>query len=433
MNNSSSHPEFVGSDSYEGYSVGFIPVLVTIKITIIALAIAGNSLVCLAVALNSRLRRSATNYFLVSLAVADILTASTHMTLGVDLWLKDFYWSYSEVVCEFYAAMYLIAAPCSILNLLAVSVDRYLALSKPLQYRHGSLMTRKKALLTIASLWTYSFITALLPVMGWNVSPHSLEDGACYFNLTKGYILSSSVINFFIPMVIMCIIYGKIYRIANAANVRQNARPSLVSNSSFSFAGKGTTTSITELRSPVRKSSEGQPVFDSSSESGTELQPVGQSKSTTGQTSNAVDNNNKKKKCPVLTAKMQNIIPEKVEAFRRSRLAKQGRRERNETKLLRRSSTRVNEQRYFRSNMKAAQTVALIVSCFVLCWMPHTIVSFTSLLCPECFMDAPLELFPVLLVLAYANSCINPFLYGLQRRDFRNTFKKILKFHCASR
>lgn len=435
MNNSSG-AFYAGS--FPGYSPGFVPTVAAVTIIIIILALAGNILVCLAIGLNSRLRKQVTNYFLVSLAVADILTAGLHMTLAVDSMLKDFRWNFTEEACKLYITMYLFAAPSSIFSLLAVSVDRFLALSKPLQYRHAGLMSRKRALVTIASLWIYSFIYALLPVIGWKSHPRHVENGYCYYNLTKSYIISSSVLNFCIPNVIMCIIYGKIYCIAKAANFRQNGRPRLVSNSSFSVSGescktiKGTITSFTELRSPTQKhdSAAGTTGGDSqsSSESGNELQPVAPEQNLT-----VKRQKNKQPKCPALPSKMQSILPKRVEVFRHSGLANKGRVKRKHTKLLRRSSTRANranEQKFFKTNMKAAQTVALIVSCFMVCWMPNTVCSFVIVLCPTCIAHVPLELLQIFLTLTYVNSCINPLLYGLQRRDFRNAFKKILQFRC---
>ena len=176
MNNSSFHGMYFSPR----YSTRLVASISATMIVIIVLALAGNLLVCLAIALNNRLRKQVTNYFLLSLAVADILTASLHMTFAVDSMLKGFRWSLSETICELYITMYLISVPSSIFSLLAVSVDRYLALSRPLQYRHAGLMTRRRALITIASLWIYSFIYAILPVMGWTSRPHHLIHGVCF-------------------------------------------------------------------------------------------------------------------------------------------------------------------------------------------------------------------------------------------------------------
>lgn len=53
----------------------------------------------------------------------------------------------------------------SILNLVAISLDRYLAITRPIQYR--SLMTAKRAKLLIAGAWVVSFCICLPPLLGW--------------------------------------------------------------------------------------------------------------------------------------------------------------------------------------------------------------------------------------------------------------------------
>lgn len=96
---------------------------VVIEIIIALLSISGNVLVCWAVAINTTLK-NATNYFLVSLAVADILVGllaipfAITISLGIQL---DFYG------CLFLACFVLVLTQSSIFSLLAIAIDRYLA------------------------------------------------------------------------------------------------------------------------------------------------------------------------------------------------------------------------------------------------------------------------------------------------------------------
>lgn len=102
---------------------------IAVELLMAALAIAGNVLVCWAVALNSRLK-TATNYFLVSLAVADVavglLAIPFAVTISVGL-TTDFH------ACLFLACFVLVLTQGSIFSLLAVAVDRYLAIKIPLR------------------------------------------------------------------------------------------------------------------------------------------------------------------------------------------------------------------------------------------------------------------------------------------------------------
>lgn len=102
---------------------------IVIEIIIALLSISGNVLVCWAVAINTSLK-NATNYFLVSLAVADILVGllaipfAITISLGIGL---DFYG------CLFMACFVLVLTQSSIFSLLAIAIDRYLAVKTHLR------------------------------------------------------------------------------------------------------------------------------------------------------------------------------------------------------------------------------------------------------------------------------------------------------------
>lgn len=105
------------------------PFYIVIEVAIAVLSISGNILVCWAVAINTTLK-NATNYFLVSLAVADILVGclaipfAITISLGIEL---DFYG------CLFLACFVLVLTQSSIFSLLAIAIDRYLAVKIPLR------------------------------------------------------------------------------------------------------------------------------------------------------------------------------------------------------------------------------------------------------------------------------------------------------------
>ncbi|XP_077088034.1 adenosine receptor A2b [Siphateles boraxobius] len=135
---------------------------IAIELVIAVLSIAGNVLVCWAVAINSTLK-NATNYFLVSLAVADILVGCLAIPFAITISIglhSDFYG------CLFLACFVLVLTQSSIFSLLAVAIDRYLAVKIPLRYKE--LVTGKRAREIIAILWILSFIIGLIPFVGWN-------------------------------------------------------------------------------------------------------------------------------------------------------------------------------------------------------------------------------------------------------------------------
>ncbi|XP_029467130.1 adenosine receptor A2b [Rhinatrema bivittatum] len=149
------------------------PVYISLEVIIAVLSILGNVLVCWAVALNSTLK-NATNYFLVSLAVADIAVGLLAIPFAITISIgfqTDFH------SCLFFACFVLVLTQSSIFSLLAVAIDRYLAIKIPLRY--NSLVTGKRARTTIAVFWILSFLIGLTPLMGWN-----RQDQACFGNRT---------------------------------------------------------------------------------------------------------------------------------------------------------------------------------------------------------------------------------------------------------
>ncbi|VVD00270.1 unnamed protein product [Leptidea sinapis] len=86
------------------------------------LTLFGNVLVILSVVREKNLQ-TATNYFIVSLAVADLLVAVVVMPFGV-YYLLNGVWSLPPVVCDCYIAIDVTCSTSSIFNLVAISVDR---------------------------------------------------------------------------------------------------------------------------------------------------------------------------------------------------------------------------------------------------------------------------------------------------------------------
>lgn len=78
-------------------------------------------------------------------------------------------------------------------------------------------------------------------------------------------------------------------------------------------------------------------------------------------------------------------------------------------------------------NIRAAKRIALIVSVFLICWVPYSVLSIIANLCFECYSKIPLQIYYVTLLMGYSNSALNPFLYSFNNRNFTDSYKGLYR------
>ncbi|KAM3860138.1 D(5)-like dopamine receptor [Diretmus argenteus] len=115
--------------------------------------------------------------------------------------------------CDTWIAFDIMCSTASILNLCVISMDRYWAISSPFKYERK--MTRRFAFLMIGVAWTLSILISFIPVqLNWHRAGAADNPEDCNASLNRTYAISSSLISFYIPVVIMVGTYTRIFRIA---------------------------------------------------------------------------------------------------------------------------------------------------------------------------------------------------------------------------
>ncbi|XP_056325107.1 D(5)-like dopamine receptor [Danio aesculapii] len=174
----------------------------------------GNTLVCAAVVKFRHLRSKVTNFFVISLAVSDLFVAVLVMPWKAVSEVAGC-WLFGSF-CDTWIAFDIMCSTASILNLCIISLDRYWAISSPFRYERK--MTQRMAFIMIGMAWTLSVLISFIPVrLNWHRAvDHNLtvpsED--CTATLNRTYAIASSLISFYIPVIIMIGTYTRIYRIA---------------------------------------------------------------------------------------------------------------------------------------------------------------------------------------------------------------------------
>lgn len=141
-------------------------ILMTTGLTILSVfTLFGNILVVISF-YTYRPLRTLTNYFIVSLSISDIMVAIINMPVWIIFVMKN-------MDFNIHGGKLLIAWTCfdimfgaaSILNLTAVSVDRYIHITKPLT--HQKLITKKRVVSSIVFIWLFSLGLSLIKGLYW--------------------------------------------------------------------------------------------------------------------------------------------------------------------------------------------------------------------------------------------------------------------------
>lgn len=154
-----------------------------ILLFIILLVISGNSLVIAAVFCSNKLR-SVTNYLIVNLAIADLLVGLTVLPFSA-IWEVFKIWIFGDVWCRMWLAVDVWMCTASILNLCAISLDRYVAVTRPVAY--PSIMSTKRAKSLIAGVWVLSFVICFPPLVGWKDQKSIIQSVYTRENYTRFY------------------------------------------------------------------------------------------------------------------------------------------------------------------------------------------------------------------------------------------------------
>ncbi|XP_051997655.1 5-hydroxytryptamine receptor 2A-like [Xyrauchen texanus] len=171
---------------------------------VIIITVMGNILVIMAVSLERKLQ-NATNYFLRSLAITDMLLGILVMPVAMVTILYGYTWPLPSALCPIWIYLDVLFSTASIMHLCAISLDRYIAIRNPIHHSRSNSLTRARV--KIMAAWTISVVISMpVPVLGLHDHSKVFQNESC--QLTDGnFVLIGSFVAFFIPLIIMVVTY----------------------------------------------------------------------------------------------------------------------------------------------------------------------------------------------------------------------------------
>ena len=198
------------------YGTRSVPEIVVVVVVVVALSVitsAGNLLVIVSFKVDVQLQ-TVSNYFLLSLSVADLTIGLVSMPL-YSVYLLMGYWPLGHVVCDAWLSLDYTMSNASVANLLVISFDRYFSVTRPLTYRVRR--TSGRAAVMIAGAWTVSALLWTPWIVAW---PHlegrrtvpPLECYVQFLKTNKYFTIMTATAAFYLPVLIMSVLYFRIYR-----------------------------------------------------------------------------------------------------------------------------------------------------------------------------------------------------------------------------
>lgn len=386
--------------------------LTALVAVMILLTVFGNVLVVIAV-FTSRALRAPQNLFLVSLASADILVATLVMPFSLANELMG-YWYFGEVWCEIYLALDVLFCTASIAHLCAISLDRYWSITQAIEYNLKRTPRRIKCIIFI--VWVIAAVISFPPLI--TLEKENSEDGLnCKINNDKWYVISSCIGSFFLPCVIMVLVYVRIYQIAKKRTRAPpgDRKPTLTAKTATVATAEQKENGVGEEHERLSgereielKEGVGRAEEDKGEVNGMDLE---ESSSSDHKMNNPCSI---KKKASRGKTKLSQIKPGENSFAKRAVSAKSSR-----------WKGRQNREKRF------TFVLAVVIGVFVVCWFPFFFTYMLMTLCESCWV--PNTLFKFFFWFGYCNSALNPIIYTIFNNDFRRSFKKILCWRNAVR
>ncbi|CAH1269477.1 HRH3 [Branchiostoma lanceolatum] len=350
------------------FSNAVAAVLALLITVVILVTVFGNLLVIVAF-WRTKTLQTTSNYFLMNLAVADLMIGLLAMPPYAPYILTG-NWPLGHSMCVSWLALDYCFCSASTLNIMAISLDRYRCVTQAVKYKlHNSKNT---TYIQMALVWIIAFLLYGPAIVSWEhvAGKRLIPDRKCFvpFHDNFPFTFTASVVEFFTPFVSVSFFYFKVYK-----EIRERAKAKLKRKDEY----KALRTSF--RRRDGSRGSSNLDIPSSLAPEMTTLTVFGSSSSSTGASNRP------------------------LRAKKKLSFDHMGR------------------------ELRVAKTLAIVVVVFAICWTPFTIFTLIRTLCSSCIVD---ELYEVSFWFLWLNSTINPIVYAAFHTQFRAAFQSLICQWC---
>ncbi|XP_069555311.1 histamine H3 receptor [Brachyistius frenatus] len=377
-----------------GYLVVILSVLM---VTLVVVVVAGNALVIMAFIVDKTLRNQS-NYFFLNLAISDFLVGAFCIPVYIPYNLTG-RWMLGKGLCKVWLVMDYLLCTASVFNIVLISYDRFLSVTRAVKYRAQRNMTRQ-AVFKMVVVWVLAFLLYGPAIIFWEtiVGQSVVPAHECYaeFYFTWHFLLSASTFEFFTPFVSVAFFNLSIYLNIHRRNKNRGAcaeddpkQPRITKKQK-----DGTGWSVFFVK--TRKVSCSEPTAISAVIEDDVLPPSSTRDLNTSHILMEREQSSSNRK----NSRLFQPTASCMEPSRRTQISRLSR------------------------DKKIAKSLAIIVCIFGICWAPYTLIMIIRAACSgACVTNYSYE---ITFWLLWLNSAINPFLYPLCHSSFRRAFSKIL-------
>jgi len=196
---------------------------------LLLMSVGGNGTVIYVFLKSSRLRKSASNVFVINLALSDISMMLTHGFPVVINFFYDRYWMWGPFGCKLFAALGGITGTCSIMSMVLIGWDRCRVIVGGISVQR---ISKGKAGLICIVVWIYCVLASIPPFLGWG--NYGLEGFliTCSYDyistdvMHRTFILYVIITHFWIPMAFVVYFYSQICKavLSHEAELKKQAK-----------------------------------------------------------------------------------------------------------------------------------------------------------------------------------------------------------------